>query len=159
MKDIKLRMFIFDKPKGFMVYRGIYDLNWYYHPTECKLFREIRQIDHVFPLMIATGLKDRNGKQIYKDDILLGYSEVSDKNKKIIYIVKFGKYPDDEQYTTKSHCGWFIEYKDSFGDSTRSLDDVCHDLEIIGNICENLELTCAHEYDNTLLLSYPSKKL
>jgi hypothetical protein len=55
---------------GVMVYRNIYDKNWYLHPREAILYREIRQSDHVFPLMQETGYFDSEGVSLYQDDIV-----------------------------------------------------------------------------------------
>ena len=100
--------------------------------------QECHDISHPSDLMQYTGLKDKTGKDIYECDILSVDIDIS--SKKTISIVKFGKYDDDEQYSTKSHYGYFIEYQYSFGKTTHSLHDIFRDSEIIGNIHETPEL-------------------
>lgn len=126
MKNLKLRMFI---PTVGMLYRDIYDKNWYFHPKETKLYREIKQSDHVFPLMISTGLKDKNGKEIYEGDVIQNYHKDYSTNE----LIKFEEtdiFPSE--FTESCGCcniiyGWNIGYK-------------AESCEIIGNIHENPDL-------------------
>ncbi len=77
-----------------------------------------------------TGLKDKNGKEIYEGDIL-------DRNNKFLCVVTF----EDGKF------GWNIRYKnpepnqrkDCFGRSYANQEEA-NKLEVIGNIYENPEL-------------------
>ena len=81
-------------------------------------------------LMQYTGLKDKNGVEIYEGDILKYPWGIYD-----IAQVCVGEYAErDEEY----HYGWYIE--DAYvgvADSIQSGIDVC---EVIGNIHENPKL-------------------
>jgi len=128
----KLRMWISDEsPGGTMVFRGIHDKNWYLHPKECILYREVRQRDQQFSVMFSSGVMDKLGYEIYQSDILML------KKYKTPYVV-----------SDLLHFGWrFHEF-------------VCDEnlIEIIGNIHEHPQRICTHS-DRTLLMSYPAKIL
>ena len=107
-------------------------------------------------LMQFTGLKDKNGKEIYEGDILaLIEPEVKGKQSEFgKMLVKFGEYNTYEIESGDESIGWFMEgyhgylrdngkrdiYKtDSFDEHPWSLLR-CKEWEIIGNIYENPEL-------------------
>jgi uncharacterized phage protein (TIGR01671 family) len=105
----------------------IYDLN------SPRLFHGVLQADD-YILMKYTDLKDIKNKKMYENDIIQTNNIFLDK-RLVKGIVKFGKYADDEQYSTCHHFGWYFEYD---GDNSHSLID--WEYEIIENIYENPEL-------------------
>lgn len=79
-------------------------------------------------VMQYTGLKDKNGVEIYEGDILI------DKLYGISYsAVEFSDYDDNEGYMHEKHLGWHTEGKPL-------IDAVNGGYEVIGNIHENPEL-------------------
>ena len=81
-------------------------------------------------IMQYTGLKDKNGVEIYFDDLVRD-------NDGLVYKVKYGG------YFSKDGAGWGVHYYRCIPD-TFALDasPFQHELglEVIGNICENPEL-------------------
>jgi len=120
-REIKFRAFTQDQMWS------VTDINW--TDNSCKIdvgllngelesFREwLKNIE----LMQYTGLKDKNGIEIYEGDIIkfLGYNALTEGNKEYISKVYFkdGEFKNTANYYTESR-------------------------EVIGNIYENPELLC-----------------
>ena len=92
-------------------------------------------------LMQYTGLKDKNGKEIYEGDVI----RVFDTNIGC-EVCSEDLLHDDDTYCdnhvcdqeVKFNCGWFCE--EEIGDFCPPLNYEYLELEIIGNIYENPEL-------------------
>jgi uncharacterized phage protein (TIGR01671 family) len=92
-------------------------------------------------LMQYTGLKDKNGKEIYEGDVV--YAQANEGK----YEVKFGIYAcehNDTDDRKPTDMGFYIErFNDKFhnrADSQEGLGEADRYLEVIGNIYENPEL-------------------
>lgn len=85
-----------------------------------------------------TGLKDKNGKEIYEGDIIRYLSW----RKERIGQVVFDFVDDSEGYYVGKHYGWGIRRDDwNFSLGDYSDDNMkCELIEVIGNIHENPEL-------------------
>jgi len=123
MREIKFRAW--DKTHNQMLYRTIWDRNWYatsYNDENgCHCVRGITPDDKVYmELMQYTGLKDKNGKEIYEGDII--------------------KFEDGITGSVEMQFfSWVIQVKEG----KHTLWDMFFDdvkLEVIGNIYENKEL-------------------
>lgn len=104
-----------------------------------KLVKDVHQMQHLANLingqygdvlMQLTGLKDKNGVEIYDGDILKGSSKVFGAT---LGTLELSIYEDCECYMHENHYGWNvcgIPFKDLVDDG----------LIVIGNIYENPEL-------------------
>ena len=145
MIEIKIRAW--DKIEKIMLYRTIWDLNWYLTPENdslgCHCVRGITPDDKQrLELMQFTGLKDKNGKEIYKGDIVKYKYKVSTKDCFSEYDIK-----EEEKINIVSIGldGVYPRYLDYFEDNSYDNDGsknhiVLCNIEIIGNEFENLEL-------------------
>lgn len=88
--------------------------------------------------MLATGLKQKNGKEIYEGDILKIPFVVQDS----ILIIKFGTYHIDDKVGLHG-IGFFKECPRGYFKGALCYDDVHgrpREVEVIGNIYENPEM-------------------
>ena len=153
-REIKFR--VWDNEYKYMNYKvlvGIYgdwekvkdDKNY----TACAMWIEPDKVDykcephwaHFEPyhkdihLMQYTGLKDKNGVEIYEGDICKD-NKFSDENE--LFVIKYGKYKTKdwkEKYISNTYqYGWFAEF-------IKTKDQVHlvtpNGIEVIGNIYEN----------------------
>lgn len=130
-REIKFRAW----DKRLTIMRTIFLLNSKGIPLDVSPQRVNKELE----LMQYTGLKDKNGKDIYEGDILkdtyaAGYS---------IYVVKFGPFDNGEDYEdNESGNGWFTEETAHYHEYTtekriHAVRDNMNDYNIVGNIYEN----------------------
>lgn len=119
MREIKFRAWLKEERKMVNVetlFIGINRLCFGNSKTEDLFFRDFEEVE----LMQYTGLKDKNGKEIYEGDIY----HVGDKNIRYL-VVWFDSGFEGKQLRSTSYAG---------------LKSWAKDIEILGNIYENPEL-------------------
>jgi hypothetical protein len=115
MREIKFRGWTGKE----MIFRGLNNRNWYTESYGGKIVKGAHPDDaHLLNIMQYTGLKDKNGSEIYEGDIL-GFERYIDFKKE--YVHPFEVTWDNE------NAGW-----NQFSPK--------HIVAIIGNIYENPEL-------------------
>lgn len=123
MREIKFRAWLKEERKMVNVetlFIGINRLCFGNSKTEDLFFRDFEEVE----LMQYTGLKDKNGKEIYEGDILF----FRDENMKYIVVWQ------DTAFIIKS-----IEIR-KYSEKMCWLDDTEICCEIVGNIYENKKL-------------------
>lgn len=119
MREIKFRAWDKKQNKMFGI---IEDLRWFGDGGECQ-----QQFPH-FELMQYTGLKDKNGKEIYEGDVVR-WGSLGEEGTGEYYIneVSYGFGPEEEKIGT-----YYLKNTEMFLHNGEN--------EIIGNIYENPEL-------------------
>lgn len=97
--------------------------------------------DDRFNVMQFTGLKDKNGAEIYEGDIVKfhPYHNLAHKQDKHINAVFWGETGDSDGWAHGKHYEWCVGY-DSLADVADSDCKETMYCEVIGNIYENPEL-------------------
>lgn len=87
-------------------------------------------------LMQSTGLKDKNGVEIFEGDVV-------SRNSGMPSVVKFGKWIYEEDFGYKiKNIGFYLDssYDDDEWFQAMDYEDISKNYEVIGNIYENPEL-------------------
>ena len=134
MREIKFRAK--DEDTGEWIYGGIVHQTDFYGDTCDKWFiitgNETNDYDIGYPYLVEeksigqyTGLKDKNGKEIYEGDVLQVKGIVD-----LLYIVKF----------YNGHFFGISQYDEHYESPLTIENTLFHGIEVIGNIYENPDL-------------------
>jgi hypothetical protein len=94
-----------------------------------------------------TGYQDKNDVEIYEGDFVRGIA-MNGETTIDAGEVKFGEYEDNESYCDFIHCGWYVEFKETFNpkypEATlhlyhHTLPDIRENIEVIGSKIGNGE--------------------
>jgi len=120
-----------------------------------ELLSMLAENENVFnfktPLLQFTGLKDKNGKEIYEGDVVCNeWTSINGKDIGYTWVVKFGEYGNsDIEYGSEGHVGFYVEKIE--GSDDEGAQEGLHNLpnddgsrlpRVIGNIHENPEFLC-----------------
>lgn len=121
MRDIKFRAW----------HKELLDMTYAPKPpiTLERFFWKMETYGDMYVVMQYTGLKDKNGKEIYEGDICFAESKEYPRNKQVIWNEELARF----------------EFDYPLGKSLLSTDSI----EVIGNIYENPELLNQRKKDET----------
>lgn len=134
MREIKFRAYDMDE-KVMRKWEEIdftKDIGDDYYMVGYKASEECVRYDHEQILMQYTGVKDKNGKEIYEGDLLDMYYRNGSVEKGKVVSVKMGMAYDSDGWAHERTYGWVA--------GNNSLADVAPYAEVLGNIYENPEL-------------------
>ena len=144
IRDIKFRAWNKNTKKMYKIGQITFEKGiWNYQPDDREYIGMSIPYQPSFILMQYTGLKDKNGKEIYEGDIVTGtdYPFIDEGKQSYVGIVVF--YDDVASFGYEYYC----VRKDKRGISNGINNEfeanenlICNDLEVIGNIYDNPEL-------------------
>ena len=116
-------------------YAGLGTTGWVREPTDRYI------------IVQYTGLKDKNGKEIYTGDIVKNHwYDVNGKFIGGLWVVKYGMHSiEGQDYYSNSGEGFYFDAQSGIDDDTYNIANLPFDedkggIEIIGNVFENPEI-------------------
>ena len=138
-REIKFRAWDKDKEKMLSWKQIIHNTSNNLFGGLFELFRRLER----FKALQFTGLKDKNGKEIYEGDIVniaeissCACCKIKDREIGIVCFKEFTFYDGEYTHTVIGYC---VDYGDVDGDC-KEINSDCYIIEVIGNIYENKKL-------------------